>query len=113
MTTNSEILTSYYAAFESQDWATERALLHDDFRFRGPLQQSDGADQFIEDVRPLKCQFKDVQMIEQGDTVMAFYTCDLSQPFTGSFRMAERVTFRENKLQSSELLYDARAFPQM
>lgn len=113
--TNTEILESFYAAMERHDWPTKRAMLHDDFRFRGPLMQTEGADRFIEGVKQFNCQvtFKDVQMIEQGDTVMSFFTFDMAQPFSGSFRMAERVTLRGGKLQSSELIFDARAFPQM
>jgi hypothetical protein len=81
--------------------------------FRGPLMQVQGADRFIEGIKQFQCQaaFKDVQMMEQGDTVMSFFTFEFSQPFTGTFRMAERVTLRDGKLQSSELIYDARAFP--
>lgn len=112
--TNTEILKSFYAAMERHDWPAKRAMLHDDFRFHGPLMQVEGADQFIEGIKQFNCQaaFRDVQMIEQGDTVMSFFTFEFSQPFTGTFRMAERVTLRDGKLQSSELIYDARAFPQ-
>lgn len=112
---NTEILKSLYAAMERHDWTAKRALLHDDFRFRGPLMQAEGADQFIENVRQFECKvtFKDVEMFEKGDTVVSFFTFDITQPFTGTFRMAECVKFRDGKLQSSELIYDARAFPQM
>lgn len=113
--THTEILKSFYSAMERHDWPAKRAMLHDDFRFHGPLMQSDGADQFIEGVKQFNCEvtFKDVQTIEQGDTVMSFFTFAIAQPFSGSFRMAERVTVRDGKLQSSELIFDARAFPQM
>jgi hypothetical protein len=110
-----ETLKSFYSAMERHDWTAKRALLRDDFRFQGPLMQAEGADRFIEGVKQFNCQvsFQDVQMLEQGDTVMSFFTFQISQPFTGTFRMAERVTFRDGKLQASELIYDPRAFPPM
>lgn len=115
MKTNADILKSLYAAMERHDWAAKRALLHDDFRFRGPLMQAEGADQFIENVRQFDCQvtFKDVEMFEKGDTVVSFFTFDITHPFAGTFRMAERAKVRDGRLQSSELIYDARPFPQM
>jgi hypothetical protein len=44
---------------------------------------------------------------------MSFFTFNISKPFEGSFRMAERVQFLDGKVQSSELIYDARNFPEM
>lgn len=111
---NSELLKSFYSAMENHDWKTKRTMLHDEFRFTGPLMQTQGADQFIEAVKQFNCQvkFNDIEMIEQNDTVMSFYTFDIAQPFSGTFRMAERVTFENGKLRNSELIFDPRAFPQ-
>lgn len=112
---NSELLRSFYAAMECHDWPKKRALLQDDFRFHGPLMQAEGADEFIGRVQQFDCKatFKDVQMIEKDDTVMSFFTFEITEPFVGSFRMAERVKFCDGKLKSSELIYDARPFPPM
>jgi hypothetical protein len=77
--------------------------------------QSDSADDFINGVKQLNCEvkFSDVEMIEKGDTVMSFFTFNIAKPFTGKFRMAEKVQFRQGKIQLSELIYDARPFPEM
>src|SRR5262245_20110674 len=97
MNTNIETLKSFYAAMEHHDWARKRGMLRDDFRFSGPLMQAEGADRFIEGVKQFNCQvtFRDIQMLAEGDTVMSFFTFSITQPFTGTFRMAEKVTFRD------------------
>ncbi len=112
---NTEILQRYYAAMEAHDWSTKRSLMCDDLRFRGPLMQTNTADEFLAGIKQFDCQvrFEDVEMIESGDLVMSFFTFNVTRPFEGKFRMAERVQFRQGKVQSSELLYDARAFPEM
>jgi hypothetical protein len=112
---NIEILKRYYAAMEQHDWATKRGLMCDDLQFRGPLMQAQSADELIAAVKEFDCavRFDDVEMIEKGDVVMSFFTFNISRPFEGTFRMAERVQFRNGKVQSSELIYDARNFPEM
>lgn len=115
ITSNTDILKKFYAAMEAHDWPVKRGFLHEDFRFRGPLMQVEGADQFIEAIKQFNCEakFTDVEMIENGSTVMSFFTFTFAKPFEGTFRMAERVVIEQGKLRSSELIFDPRAFPQM
>jgi hypothetical protein len=112
---NAETLKRFYNAMEQHDWNTKRGMIWDDFHFRGPLLQTNTADDFISGVTQFNCdvKFTDVEMIERGDTVMSFFTFNIAKPFTGSFRMAEKVQFRQGRIQSSELIYDARPFPVM
>jgi hypothetical protein len=112
---NIETLKRYYTAMEQHDWETKRSLMCDDLRFRGPIMQADSADELLENVKQFGCdvRFTDIEMIEKGDVVMSFFTFNISKPFEGKFRMAERVQFRGGKVQSTELIYDARAFPEM
>src|SRR5688572_19935156 len=106
-TSNQETLKKFYAAMEQHDWETKRGMLHDDFQFRGPLMQVEGADQFIQAIKQFGCEvkFADVEMLEKGSTVMSFFTFQISQPFEGAFRMAERVTIEDGKLRASELIF--------
>ena len=112
---NTETLKRFYHAMEQHEWNAKRGLICDDFRFHGPMMQAGSADEYINGVKQFNCdvQFTDVEMIEKGDTVMSFFTFNISKPFTGTFRMAEKVRFRQGKIQSSELIYDARPFPEM
>jgi predicted ester cyclase len=112
---NTDILKRYYAAMEQHDWTTKRSLMCDDLRFRGPLMQANSADELLTGIKQFNCdaRFTEVEMIEKGDVVVSFFTFNISKPFQGKFRMAERVQFRQGKVQSAELIYDARAFPEM
>jgi ketosteroid isomerase-like protein len=112
---NTETLKRYYAAMEKHDWATKRSLMCDDLQFRGPLMQANSADELLAAIKEFDCavRFENVEMIDKGDVVMSFFTFSISKPFEGAFRMAERVQFRDGKVQSSELIYDARSFPEM
>ena len=111
--TPSDTLKKFYATLEHNDLEASRQLLHPDFRFRGPMPQTDGADQFVAAIKEMAMQsrFKDIDMIERGETIVTFFTCEILAPFTGSFRMAERAVIREGRLVSSELLYDTGPFP--
>jgi hypothetical protein len=112
---NAEILKRYYNAMEQHDWNTKRSLMCDDLRFRGPLMQANSADELLAGIKQFNCdvRFTDVEMVEKGNVVMSFFTFNISKPFQGKFRMAERIQFREGRIQSSELIYDARQFPEM
>jgi len=100
---------------EKHEWTAKREMIADDFHFRGPLMQASTGDDFINGVKQFNCDvtFTQVEMIEKGDTVMSFFTFNISKPFTGNFCMAEKVQFKNGKLQSSELVFDARPFPEM
>ena len=111
--TPSATLRKFYTTLERNDVGASRRLLHPDFRFRGPMLQTDGAEQFLAAIKEMAMQsrFKDIDMIERGETIATFFTCEILQPFTGSFRMAERAVIREGRLVSSELIYDTGPFP--
>jgi hypothetical protein len=108
-----KILEEYYQTMESHDWDRMRSLLCDDLEFHGPLMETHGADQLICAIKEFGCdaQFSDLEILENGDTVMSFFTFTVTKPFSGEFRMAERTKFRGGKLASSELIYDTRPFP--
>lgn len=112
---NTDTLKKFYAAMENHDWKTKRSLMHDDFAFKGPLMQACGADEMIAAIQQMNCSmtFADLTTAEAGDTVLAFFTCQMTQPAPTTFRCAERVTFKDGRIKSSELIYDARAFPPM
>jgi hypothetical protein len=63
---NVKILKTFYTALENHDWAATRALLDDNFRFRGPNQQADSADAFIATNRQINSdwKFRDLEMID-------------------------------------------------
>ncbi len=112
MSKNTEILKAFYTAFENHDWTATRALLQDDFHFRGPTQQADSADAFIainQQINP-DLKFSDVKMIEDGDIIMSFFTSTMTRPAQGANRCAEYVQIEGGKIKSIELIYDSAGF---
>lgn len=109
---NTDILKKFYAACAVPDPKACRQLMCDDFTFKGPMMQASSADEMIERTQQMGCAmaFTDVTMAEVGDTVLVFYTCTMGPM---SMRAAERVTFKDGRLQSSECIYDASAFKDM
>jgi|SRR5579864_4068829 len=109
---NTKILKAFYDALESHDWDAARALLHDDFCFRGPSQQANTADDFIAINRQINpdWRFRDVEMIEDRDTVVSFFTAIMTRPAQGANRCAERAEVKQGKVQSIELIYDSAGF---
>lgn len=57
--------------------------------------------------------FTGIAMAETGDTVLSFFTCKMIRPAPLAFRCAGRVVFKVGRIQSSELIYDARVLPPM
>jgi len=109
---NMKTLEAFYTALENHDWKGARALLHDNFRFRGPSQQADSVDDFIATNRQINpdWKFRDVEMTEDANIIMSFFTTIMTRPAQGSNRCAERVEIRHGKLASIELIYDSAGF---
>jgi SnoaL-like protein len=112
MSDNMKTLEVFYTTLENHDWKGARAMLHDNFRFRGPNQQADSADAFIavnQQISP-DWKFRDGEMIENGNIVMSFFTTIMTRPAHGTVRCAERVEIKHGKLESVELIYDSAGF---
>ena len=57
--------------------------------------------------------FTEIAMAETGDTVLSFFTCKMIRPAPRAVRGAGRVVCKAGRIQSSELIDDARVFPPM
>ena len=109
---NAKTLEAFYAALENHDWNAARALLHEDFRFRGPGQQADSAESFIATNQRLDAdwKFQDIELIEHADAIVSFFTTVMTRPAQGTNRCAECAVIKNGKLQSIELIYDSAGF---
>jgi ketosteroid isomerase-like protein len=105
-----DVAKSYYAAFDSHDFARARALMRDDFRFVGPMMSANSPEQLFEQMKGFDCDFKNtlISMMESGNTVAALFDCEFSRPFKRTIRMSEWLTIVDGKIASANLLYDTR-----
>lgn len=108
-----EIVRSYYAAFDSHDMAKARALMHDRFRFVGPMMEAHSPQELFSKMKEFDCAFTNrmIHMVEDGPTVGALFDCTFSRPFQARIRMSEWFTVEGGKILSSTLVYDTRQMP--
>src|SRR6266487_3362316 len=100
-----EIFRTYLQRFTSGDTAGAAELLTDDFRFHGPMLQSQGKAAFLEGSAPLGPIMRGAEIHRQwedGDELCSFYDFKIETPAgAGSIPMAEWNSFRDGKLASA------------
>lgn len=109
----SELFRTYLDRFTSGDTSGAAELLTDDFRFHGPILQSEGKAAFLAGSAQLGPIMRGVQIHRQwqdGDQVCSFYDFKIETPAgAGSIPMAEWNTVRDGKLASARLIFDSAA----
>jgi len=109
-----EVAVRYLTAFANGDIETTRSVLADDFTFRGPMAQIDGADVFIAETAPLTSMADGIEihrLFEDGDEVCAIFDFRLATPAgKGAVRMCEWITVEDGVVTSSRLVFDTAAF---
>lgn len=108
-----DIVKNYYAALDSHDFAKARALMHDRFRFVGPMMEASSPEDLFGKMKGFDCTFTNrmVHMVESGNTVGSLFDCTFSKPFQATIRMSEWFTVEGGKILSSNLVYDTRQMP--
>jgi ketosteroid isomerase-like protein len=108
-----EIVRTYLDRFTSGDSAGAADLLADDFRFHGPMLQSEGKAAFLAgsaQLGPIMRGIRIHRQWEDGDQVCSIYDFTIETPAgTGSIPMAEWNTVRDGKLASARLIFDTAA----
>jgi predicted ester cyclase len=118
------VLYSYFAAFDSGDFAAARAFLHDDFAFSMPGLIATGADVYMDTSRAWKRAFPDMRhtvgwVVANGHEVCAEVTTNATHlgdlqygtliPATGrrvALRSFAYCLFRDGKLMRRDALFD-------
>jgi ketosteroid isomerase-like protein len=110
---NAEIFRTYLERFTSGDREGAAELLTDDFRFHGPMLQSDGKAAFLEGsagLCPIMRGAHVHRQWEEGDEVCSIYDFKIETPAgVVSIPMAEWDTVRDGKLASARLIFDTAA----
>ncbi len=91
------------------------ALLADDFRFIGPVDQTTGIEAFMklnESFFPLVTGMRMLIQFEHGNDVCSIYEMDLTSPSGTSLTLniADWVIVKNGKMVEERLYYDAREF---
>ncbi|MPZ82360.1 MAG: hypothetical protein GEV28_18955 [Actinophytocola sp.] len=110
---NAEIFRTYLARFTSGDREGAAELLTEDFRFHGPMLQSEGKAAFLEGSAGLCPIMRGADVHRQweaGDEVCSIYDFKIeTSAGVSSIAMAEWTTFRDGKLAAARLIFDTAA----
>jgi len=108
------IVSDYLTALYAGDFDTARALVTDDFSFRGPFIETSGKDAFFKGAEGLKRIARGHSLLRQwvdGDNVCSVYELHLETPAgAGSVPMSEWHAVRGGQLASGLVLFDSAAF---
>ena len=110
-----EVVEEYQRAFGSGDIQTARSLLADDLRFKGPIDEFDNADEYMQSVGKLAqiVTGTDVKkIVAEGDDVVTIYDLHTSTP-AGTSNIAEWATVKDGKIVELRVFFDARPFAAM
>lgn len=106
-----QALDTVNSFMQSQD----TALLAEDFKFIGPVDQTTGIDAFMklnQSFFPMVTGMRMLKQFENGDDVCSIYEIDVKPP-TGevlTIKVADWVLVRNGKLLEERLYYDAREY---
>ncbi|HET9144193.1 nuclear transport factor 2 family protein [Actinophytocola sp.] len=111
---NAEIFRTYLARFTSGDREAAAELLTEDFRFHGPMLQSEGKAAFLDGsagLCPIMRGAEVHRQWEQDGEVCSIYDFKIQTPAgeVVSIPMAEWNSFRDGKLASARLIFDTAA----
>ena len=109
-----EIVNRYLTAFYTGDFATARAVVAEDFAFRGPFIEAHGRDAFFERAAGLRGVVRGHRLLHQwvdGGDVCSIYDVQLATALqSGAVTMAEWHTVQHGMLVRGHVLFDTRAF---
>lgn len=106
-------VTAFYTAMGKRDARSLRAVLADDFSFRGPMMKFDSPDVFTKTMVsfPFEATASGSRFIMDGNTVVHTFLWKASDPAKVEIPMCEILTIAKDKVKSSELYFDTKLFP--
>jgi SnoaL-like domain len=105
------VVSTYFAAWQNDDFARMRSVLDDALDFAGPLDQFDNADayqQAIEGLSQLKTDIAIRKTFVDGPDVVTWY--DLHTRIAPPSAVAEWSHVEDGKITRVRVVFDARPF---
>lgn len=109
-----DVVQEYYGAFAGKDFQRLRKILSPGFQFRGPLLNASGPDEFIRAMSqmPFEATVSGSRFIADGNRVAHAFLWSMTAPAKADIPMCEVLEVDKGRIQSADLYYDARLFPQ-
>ncbi len=105
-----DVVERYYAAQRAKDFATMRALVHDDVSFTGALGTASTADDFINGLKGMTATMTGMErhvIAAEGDEVLQVYDLILATPPV-TLTIAQWFTVRDGKIAALRVYFDPR-----
>ncbi|HTC19605.1 MAG TPA: WYL domain-containing protein, partial [bacterium] len=109
---NLKLAEAYVSAMGRHDLEALEKTLHPQLHFKGPLEEADGRERFLETAKKLFALLKGVEVkakFENQNETLFIYDMRFPEPM-GLSRAFNWMTFEDGKIKTSEVLYDARPF---
>jgi ketosteroid isomerase-like protein len=112
--TASEVVNEYLRSFYSGDFDKAKALVSDDFHFKGPFVEATDKAAFFSSAAPLAKIVRGHRLLRQWadrGEVCSIFDVNLETPAgNGTVTMSEWHTVRDGKLNSGRVILDTAAF---
>jgi hypothetical protein len=113
--TTRDVVTGYYKAWTSRDFATARSFMADDLSFEGPIDRLHRADDLARELGRFMQMVTEVRPIAEffsADEAMLLYDCVTPTP-AGTIRTAEYFKTTDGKIREIKVVFDAGTLRQM
>lgn len=115
MNAAAKVVEEFQTAMANGDAAGARRLMHDDFKFAGPLDTFDRPEPYLEALGRLDPMIERVEVLKEfaeGNEVARFCNLHFKPPLPKTF-VAEWYNVRGGKIGEIRIAFDARAFAGM
>lgn len=101
-----EMVLSFLQALNEEDFKKARECLNEDFIFRGPMGERNGAAEYMEDMHKMKFKYQINKAFAEGEDVCTIYEIDMSGkakiPTAGFYHLSN------GKISSLKVFFDPR-----
>jgi ketosteroid isomerase-like protein len=101
-----EVVLSFLEALNQEDFKKAKECLNNDFIFRGPMGERNGAGEYIEDMKKMKFKYQIDKAFSEDEDVCIIYEIDMSGkakiPTSGLYHLGN------GRISSLKVFFDPR-----
>ncbi|WP_034258751.1 nuclear transport factor 2 family protein [Aequorivita capsosiphonis] len=93
-------------ALNNEDYEAAKECLIPDFKFKGPLGKTQGAEEYLKQMRKIKFKYSIVKIFAHDDEVSVIY--DIEMGCKDEITTCGLYLFKNGKIRSLKVFYDPR-----
>ena len=105
-----DVVDRYFTALTHKDFATIRALLHDDVTFKGALGATEGAEDYLSGLQQMMATMTNMErrvICTEGEDVCQIYDLTLAAPPV-TLPIAQWLSVRDGRIAALRVYFDPR-----